>query len=344
MHGPMDSSKKDSTSSWPRGKSPLLVKFAIETDAINNSATPAHIGRVLSLWERFGILVYPEPGDGALRETIEKLEATPRKHWKSAWAKIAKRNGKGYRYSSVTRETLDWSGIDTGEALADCSDRFEVALLEETRAAVLDIPDGESKRYGQVEGIRLWDIDVSKRFLDSESLSHKPISVGEATKDIWLQRFQRLATHCSQVVVVDRYAAHKANIDGILNLLTFLDRDARNCRVTVYSSIDPSGAGEKFIKDTIGAMVSKFSGHGVRSVSVFLFGSTDFSTHAHDRHIRFDTSVIRIGRGISTFVEPTVIESTDVDLIILQPGQREKKETDLERFGNSIYRLRFPDN
>ena len=318
------------------------MQFAIETEAINNSANAAHTKRLLDRWERFGILVYPRRGDTAIAKTILKLAPAPRKHWQSAWVKVMKNNGRAFRYVSSDGITFDWERIDTPDALAASSNEFEVAILEETRAAILEIPDGESRCYGQVEGIRLWDIDISEKFSCSEALSSTPIGVGESIRDIWIQRFQRLAAHSREVVVVDQYAARYKNIDGILRLLRFLDRDTKNCRVTVYSSLDSPGKGPQSTEAQIRAAIAKFSGNGIGSVSVHLFDQLDFKKYAHDRHIRFDNSVVRIGRGIRIFEQPKVQETTDVDLLVLKPGTREQKEIDLRNLGTMVHTFRVP--
>ena len=318
------------------------MQFAIETEAINNSANAAHTKRLLDRWERFGILVYPRRGDTAIAKTISKLAPAPRKHWQSAWAKVMKNNGRAFRYVSIDGVVFDWERIDTPDALAASSNEFEVAILEETRADVLEIPDGESRCCGQVEGIRLWNIDISEKFSCSETLSSAPIGIGESIRDTWSQRFQRLAAYSREVVVVDQYAARDNNRDGVLRLLRFLDRDTRNCRVTVYSSSDSLGKGPQFFEAQIRAEIAKFSGNGIGSVSVHLFDKSDFKKYAHDRHIRFDNSVVRIGRGLRIFECLTVQEATDVDLLILKPGTREQKEIDLGNFGTVVHTFQVP--
>ena len=318
------------------------MPFAIETEAINNSATPAHIKRLLDRWERFGILVYPRRGDTSIAKTIAKLAPAPRKHWQSTWAKVMKNNGRAFRYVSTDGVVFDWERIDTPNALAASSNEFEVAVLEETRASVLEIPDGESRCYGQVEGIRLWDIDSSEKFSRSETLSNAPIAIGESIKDIWLQRFRRLAAYSREIVVVDQYAARYNNIYGVLQLLRFLDRDSKGCRVTVYSSPDQYGGRLQFIEAQIRGEIAKCSGNGIGSVSVHLFGESDFKMYAHDRHIRFDNSVVRIGRGLRIFEYPTVQETTDVDLLILKPGTLEQKEIDLGNLGTMVHTFQVP--
>ena len=320
----------------------MLVQFAIETEAINNSATPAHVKRFLERWERLGILVYPRRGDTTVAKTIQNLAPVPRKHWQATWARVIKNNGRAFRYAPNNGVKFDWERIDSPDALAASSTEFEVAILEETRAGVLEIPDGESRCYGEVEGIRLWDIDISAKFSQSEILSSAPIAIGESTKDIWSQRFQKLAAFSRDVVVVDQYAARYNNIDGILRLLRYLDRDATSCRAIVYSSLDSYGGGSQSIEARIKAEAARFSGNGIRSVRVHLLDESDFKTYAHDRHIRFDNSVVRIGRGIRIFESSTVKEATDVDLYTLKPGTLEQKELDLRNFAASVYSFQVP--
>ena len=318
------------------------MRFAIETEAIDDSTTPAHIKRLLDRWKRFGVLVYPRRGDAALANAIAVLSPAPRKYWKSAWAKVIKNNGNAYRWTPNDGIAFEWEKIDTPGALANLDDEFEVAILEETRAAVLEIPDGESRCFGQVEGMRLWDIDVSEKFSCSETLSSASIGIGESTTHIWNQRFQRVAAYSREVAIVDQYAARDNNLNGILRLLRFLDRDAGSCHVSVYSSLDPNGGGAKFIESQIRAKTAKFSGSGIRSVEVLLFDEWGFKKYAHDRHLRFDNNVFRIGRGIRIFEHSRVREATDVDLLILKTGTREQKEMDLANFATRVHVFRVP--
>lgn len=316
----------------------LLVQFAIETKAIDNSATPAHIARLLDRWGRFGILVYPRRGDPALTDRISKLPQTARKHWKTAWAKIAKNNGNAYRWVSTGGCVIEWNKVFTPESLASFDDEFEVAVLDESRAAALEVPDGEGRRCGKVEAIRLRDVDVSEEFSLSETLGSAPIDIGESTEDIWSRRFQRFAAHSRHVVVVDRYAVR--NLDGILRLLRWLNRDARRCRVTVYSCLDARVGGARLIEGRVKAEVAPFSGRGLGSVGVRLFRDKDFRRYADDRHLRFDNSVFRIGRGMTIFERDLTRDATDVHFVVLPSGTRDKKETDLEQSGRMVHRFR----
>ena len=167
------------------------------------------------------------------------------------------------------------------------------------------------------------------------------ISVGESIKDIWSRRFQGLAAYTREVVVVDQYAARQNNIEGLLRLLKFLDRDTRGCRVTIYSSLDTSGRGASLIESRIKAEAAQFSGTGIESVGVRVFRGMDFKKYAHDRHLRFDNCVFRIGRGVRIFEHSKTRDATDVHFVTVKPGSREQKEIDLEKFGTRVHNFRF---
>ena len=319
----------------------MLVQFAIETEAIDNSATPAHIMRLLDQWERFGILAYPRRGDASLGNTISGLAPTARKRWKTAWAKVLKNNGNAYRWVRRAGPAFEWNTLDAREALASVHHEFEVAVLEESRAAALEVPDGESRHCGKVEGIRLRDVDVSEEFSKAKTLGSASIDRGDSIRDIWSGRFRRFAAHSRQVVVVDPYAVRNNNLDGILRLLRLLDGDARRCRVTIYSCLGGNGGGAGRVERSIKAEAAGLSGRGVASVDVRLFRVKDFTRYAHDRHLRFDNGVFRIGRGMRIFQHPETNEATDIAFVVLKPGTRERKEMNLERFGKMVLRFRL---
>ena len=318
----------------------MLVQFAIETEAIGNSATPAHITRLLDRWQRYGILVYPRRRDPGLVATISRLTPTARKQWKTAWAKVVKNNGNAYRWIRPDGAALEWSEVDAPDDLAPFHDEFEVAVVKESRATAWKIPDGESRRCGEVEGVRLRDVDIAEEFYRAETLGRSPIGRGEPVADIWRRRFQRFAAHCRQVVVVDQYAVRQYNVDGILRLLRLLDKDATRCRVTVYSCLGRRGGGALSLERRIRAATAGLTGRGVASIGVRLFRERDFGRYAHDRHLRFDNGVFRIGRGMRIFERPTTRDATDVHFVVLETGAREEKEADLESSGRVVHRFR----
>lgn len=317
----------------------MLVRFAIEVEAINDSATPSQIDRLLDRWQRYGILVSPRRGDAGLVEAIEALTGAPRKCWKAAWGKIVKNNGQMFRWDQSDGVGVSWRDIDHADGLAVFGGKFDVAVLAESRARALEIPNGEARYCGMVEGVRLWDVDVSDRFRFAEEVGSAPIARGESIADVWTTRFQGLSYWSKEVTIVDQYAMRGNNTAGIYQLLRFVDRDTSGCHVTIYSSLgstDSKGKSEARLR----AELSYLTGGGVLSVRVRLFRAKDFRTYSHDRHIRFDRSVFRIGRGMRIFQFARVSESTDVGMVLLGPGRREQKETDLQRHGTVVHDYR----
>ncbi|MCY3694030.1 MAG: hypothetical protein OXG77_02320 [Chloroflexi bacterium] len=322
----------------------MLVQFTIEYAAINASVTPAQVARLLSQWARFGVLVFPPHSDSRLIQAIESLPPTQRKIWKKTWQLIVHNNGNAFRRKTNPTLKIDWEKIRDRPALASLDVHADVAVLGETRANLLGIPDGESRICGNIEGLRLWDIDASESFSRANQLANDPIRVGDSIRDVWEERFQSVACHSKTVVVVDAYAARRNNINGILRLLAFLDRDANNCPVTLYSSMDPNSPNLQQIRSRIGSAVANFSGGGIAWLQLLLYRDSDFKMYSHDRHLRFDNSVFRIGRGLRVFERSNASEASDVALVTLEPGAREQKESDLDSFGVLASRIRMLTN
>ena len=157
----------------------MLVKFAIELDSIDDSTNRSHINRLLDSWRYCGILVHPNSSN-AIREQIGSLHPSVKKIWSEAFRKIKKNQRNTYRtIQSVQQPRVSWDSITSSEKLAEYCDIFEVAILEETRALELGVPEGEglycSIESGQVEGIRLVDFDQSKVFSRSEIIAEEPV-------------------------------------------------------------------------------------------------------------------------------------------------------------------------
>ena len=132
----------------------MLVKFALESDAIDNSTTQACNYRLVEVWERFGILVFSNPQ--AIPNRIRELAPEPQGRWQRTWARVL-RYPHRFRRSLSLDENFTFSDISEPDQLAQHHE-FEVAVLEETRAFELDISEGEGRLFGDVEGVRLCEI------------------------------------------------------------------------------------------------------------------------------------------------------------------------------------------
>ena len=336
----------------------MLVKFAIDPDAIDDSTIKAHTRRLLKAWKRYGLLVYPAQCDrDVLRERVKKLRnPTVKKLWEMTWEQVRK-YPRSYRWHS-SREgiDIDWGRIlDDSSALAVHHDNFEVALLDGGRAELLEIGDGESKSFvcphceNKVEGVRLSEADQSKVFEDSEHLSREIIRIHKPVKDLWQERFQPFAEHSRDVVIVDQYAVYDGTIEGLFRLLGLLAQSATGCDVTIYSAVPGKRAREEELR----SIEEKLTGEsnrlkrkgrlGIKSIQIRLFPAHRFSTYAHDRHIRFDNNVFHIGRGIIVFRFKDVQQATDIVQVPLEPGKSEQKEkyldSKLEAIGEFSFQL-----
>ena len=322
----------------------MLVKFAIEADAIDNSASaPAHVKRLLKQWAYCGVLVYPPVRDVSIQRRLDELDQQPRKVWSEAWRKILKSKRNMYRSYPMDEGNFTWDDIMKCEDLAGYDEMFEVAILEDVRATVLNIPEGEAKYCHNVEVLRLPDLDMSIEFERSESRSMDRIRINKPVEDLWRERFQRLAEHSHEIAIVDSYALRDNAIQGTAKLLALLDRDSRGCDVTLYAS-PPTELTEdaESIRRKLLYTVRQLNEGGIRSLVVRLHPEDDFRIYAHDRHVRFDRNVLQIGRGIRVFRYETVREATDLGYIVLKEGSVEGKENDLDKKAYCIATFSIP--
>ena len=311
----------------------MLVKFAIEPDAIDDTTTQACANRLMTVWEHFGILAYPN--FDVISIQIKRLPpGRSRRLWEVAWRRV-RRNRHHYRHSYAVDDDFIFSGISEPHQLAQIG-KFEVAVLEETRAAVLDIPEGEGKLFGEVEGVRLCEIDQSQKFQRSDKLSQEDVRINKSVEVLWQERFQRFAEHSQNVVIFDRFAVrddNNQNIQGLFKLLDFLDRDANGCNIVIYSSPDPDKVESTEVDSIKGKLESKaaeLNGSGIKSLEVRLFRNYRFRLLGHDRHIRFNDNKFKIGIGVELFHHPSVKQAMDCDQSVLELGKPEYRTRQLD--------------
>lgn len=316
----------------------MLVKFAIEPEAIDDSTTQACANRLMTIWEHFGILTYPD--FNIISSQIKRLPpGSSRRLWEVVWRRVS-RNRHHYRRSYAIDDEFTFSGINEPYQLTQISE-FEVAVLEETRAAVLDIPEGEGKFYGDVEGIRLCEVDQSQKFQRSYQLSQDIVRINKSVDDLWKERFQRFAEYSQNVVIFDRFAVRddaNRNVSGLFKLIDFLDRDASGCRITIYSSPDPNINEQAAVDSARNNLQLKFgelNGDGIRSVEVRLFLDRIFRVPGHDRHIRFDDNIFSIGIGVELFRYRNVKQAMYCTQTVLDLDKPEYRERRLDRDRNA---------
>ena len=199
----------------------MLVKFAIEPEAIDNSTTQACANRLMTVWERFGILAYPD--FNVISNQIKQLPpGRSRRLWEVAWRRVS-RNRHHYRHSYAVDDDFTFSGINEPHQLAKRHE-FEIAVLEEARALEFEILEGEGKLFGDVEGVRLCDVDQSQKFRYSDRLNNDIVRINKSAEDLWQERFQRFAEYSKNIVIFDAYAVRddrNQNIQGLFPITGF---------------------------------------------------------------------------------------------------------------------------
>ena len=319
----------------------MLVKFALELDAIDGNVSWDVLNTLMQKWEKNGILVHPTLKDLAKVMNVSKKLGHPdaRKRWITMWSTVGK-GDTSLRLQPLSEDSFDWEKIQSADDLAQHSGKFEVALLEETRAEVLGIGYGETKKFDEIEGVRFANHSLwPARF----EINPFHIEGGSERKDIWEKHFQRLAEFSQNIVIFDRYAMTERNIKGVFWLLARLTEISKASKIQINASLTEAGydrnnLGSKGFWDRLFRQIEErfkreFQDKRVITTKVRLFSDNNNPPFQfpHDRHIRFDNHVIGIGTGPApTFNSEGIIRGTDVSTRILDRGEKENKEKKLE--------------
>ena len=311
----------------------MLVKFALELDAIDGNVRADDLNILMKTWGNFGILVHPTPKDGAkiknVSENLEQIDA--KKCWTTMWTTVVKGN-PSLRLQPLNEVSFDWEKIQSADDLAQHSGKFEVALLEETRAEVLGIGVDKTKKFDEIEGVRFANHSLWPARFERDPFY---IKEGSDRKDIWEKNFYRLAEFSQEIVIVDRYAVQEPGIQGVFWLLERLTEIAKSSKIQVNAGLKSQQGQDRGRYEIEDEFKRKFHDKRIITTEVRLFDDLNpMSKIAHDRHIRFDNYVIGIGRGpAAIFSSEKISAGTDVHTRILHRGEKEEKEKELE--GNS---------
>ena len=308
----------------------MLVKFAIEPDAIDDSMTRVDFERLLTVWG-YGILVQPIK---TITKSIAGLENQSKKRLFTAlWERAVHDKGGCRRLSQNKAWEVLWDGITTSAELAQHEGKLDVAFLETTRAEELGLPVRQSKNFGSVEGVRLFDTYCSNKFMQV-MLNHTfTVPKGKSRKELWSERCSPYAGSSQLIVIVDPYTFFPGNFEGFLFVLEFLEKDSNGCEVIVYSSYNRNSCGGDLgsIQDSLNKNLATFPFRRISNLEVRLFSQPVFSTYAHDRYIRFNQNVFHIGRGVIVFNDDRVRKATIVTLSNADASNYDYVETSLEK-------------
>ena len=274
----------------------MLVKFAIDPQALLSDPQPLQFDRLVDRWENYGVLVNTEE----LEDAIDSYEI----NIKSRLQEILKDDDPPRRFrfledavSQVNWETLDDKNIGI---LADWADVFELAVLNDELAFFINASnsplslDDQRALCGDVEPIAFSIGDQARSWRQASAISRRGFGTGEVHEALWNEHFSRLAESSGVIVIIDAYALHDPQIYGFVKLLEFIDRDASSCRVILFSSpVNNNDASVEGIRKHLCEAVRKLDGGGVQQVTVRLFDSSDDDSRRmlHDRRIRFDRTV-----------------------------------------------------
>ena len=294
----------------------MLVKFAIEPDALVNAESAAFDSLYRNWWTAYGVLADPQ-GLGSARAYNSKY----RDELQKAYTNFKDR---GYPLFCETRP-IDWQqGMQTESDLANYQDEFDLVLLEDTRALVFGVPAGDNDKYskdcGGVEAARFQHADLSTNFASAKLLSEQAIHIDQNTADLWRERFQNLVRYSNgnqQITIVDRYIASNIyyNHNELFRLLELISADSSGCSVTIFSS-DSRVNDFAYVKERIDSNLKRIGlgKAGIKRLTMFICYDDVFGKSGHDRYIRFDGMTCAIGVGIEIFRDDVVRRETEFSL------------------------------
>ena len=322
----------------------MLVKFAIDPEALNNAENAAFDSLYRNWWGPHGVLADPQGLGSALdcnSKYSDELRVARDNFEKNGWPLFHKIC------------PIEWQSIlgDSDNDLAKYSGEFSLALLDNDRADLLDVPKGNSGKYsrncGGVEAARFQHADLSTNFASAKLLSEQAIHIEQNTADLWRERFQNLVRYSNgnqQITIVDRYIAsniyynHNYNHNELFRLLELISADSSGCSVTIFSS-DSRVNDFAYVKDRIESALERIGlrKDGISRLTVFICNDDVFGRSAHDRYIRFDGMTCAIGVGIEIFRYDVVRRETEFSL-----KSPEHFETYRRRENQLRKRKRFP--
>lgn len=146
----------------------MPVKFALDLDAINSDVKVSNLREFVNRWQNCGVMVYPAPKNVSIEDLTSNCDQSSKTAWQTIWKKLLTKNDFLLRWESPQEDSFTWETISCND-LAKQKDKFDVVLLGNALARKLGIPNNLSKLFGQVEGVRFVDMDLTKLHDESSS-------------------------------------------------------------------------------------------------------------------------------------------------------------------------------
>ena len=293
----------------------MILRFLIEPESlkevVDKGEWPTFLQYLAHFWPSHGLLVMPPDFASNLKES--GLDATSLGEWQTFIMRDSYRK-------STDKEILsgfEWVNVQSWESLSGYKATFDLALLQETRAACFNLLNGDEfckhDPLGQIpiELARCNHILLTCRVKELERLAESAIPREETPDEIWNKRFRAYAMHSTSVAILDKYAV-RDNQKGWQFLLRKLVEEGWQSynslqNVEIYSTYrdfqGPNTDSAPQIKSSIeayGNSLLKEFGSAIPGVkiTVKLLAEQDMK---HDRWIRFDSNIVELSSGLSIF-------------------------------------------
>jgi len=309
----------------------MLVPFIVDPEAFlpeSDHASPLsdlldRHARLVKLWKDYGVLVIPgeRESTSVIYSNITQNKAIPepvRKLWMSALRYNRKVLGSSQLDSIFGDKTID------PKSQPRC-DEFRLISLLPVRADIWGLADGSLSKEitAHIEFCRLGHEEHSNAFKVAATVSKMPIIEGDNCEQIWRDRFDSLVATCSEITIVDRYAAHnhfelkdRGLGSGLLRTLERIARHRHPKKINFFFSINADmlarwGTRQSFIS----ALTLEMEDHlglslnGLRELNLYWCDDSCFGGINHCRYMRFGASAVVLDTGLEPFGDRPVERS-----------------------------------
>ena len=329
----------------------MLLQFSIEPEAFKDfvdretAEWRVSISNFMKFWRSHGVFVLPVDFDPA----ASGLSGQRLNDFRSL---VLNDSPQQYRRRKIGKhESPDWANVQSWADLRQYIGQFDLAFLERTRAACLDL-DEESvcAHYKSNPPIPIevgrWNLANDTCEVKSISdLAKAPVRPDETPEQIWGERFQKYAMHSNTVVAVDLYAARERNQESLIAFITSLITKGRQPNkgiqsVKIFSTYDNQHHSNYNPADSFLEIKSRLRDEaehlptrpvGVNlHIDVYLLPDKP-DLREHVRWLRFDDNAIEIDRGLEV-LKAQRWEPVSFQLKEGEDDYKRKKEIRMEKY------------